>query len=91
MSDEINNNNSKQPLGMLADPAGDISSGRVMKMQAFWIAMSLSVVGLIAIITLGCLGKADVAKEATSYLITVVGMYLGVATGAELVQKLTGK
>lgn len=80
-----------KPLGMLVDSAGDVSSGRVMKMQAFWTALGLSVVGLIAVIVLAIMGKPEAAKPVTDYLTVAVGMYLAVAVGAEVTQKVTGK
>ena len=78
-------------LGIYADPIGDVSSGRVMKLQAFWTALGLTVTGLIAIIVLGVTGNEATAAEVTKYLQVSVAMYLGVATGAEIVQKITGK
>lgn len=78
-------------LDKYADPVGDVSSGRVMKLQAFWTALGLTAAGLIAIIVLGVTGNEATAAEVTKYLQVSVAMYLGVATGAEIVQKITGK
>lgn len=78
-------------LGIYADPVGDVSSGRVMKLQAFWTALGLTAVGLIAVIVLGVTGNEATAAEVNKYLQVSVAMYLGVATGAEIVQKITGK
>lgn len=84
-------NKEKKQLGIYEDPDGDISSGRVMKLQAFWTALVLTAAGLIAIIVLGVTGNESTAAEVTKYLQVSVAMYLGVATGAEIVQKVTGK
>jgi hypothetical protein len=80
-----------KPLGIMADPSGDISSGRVMKMQAFWTAIALTVVGFATSIVLGLLGKSDIAAQLQDYILISAGMYLAVATGAEVMQKATGK
>lgn len=78
-------------LGIYEDPVGDVSSGRIMKLQAFWTALVLTAAGLIAIIVLGVTGNESTAAEVTKYLQVSIAMYLGVATGAEIVQKVTGK
>lgn len=78
-------------LGIYADPVGDVSSGRVMKLQAFWTAIGLTAAGLIAVIVLGITGNEATAAEVNKYLQVSVALYLGVATGAEIVQKVTGK
>ena len=81
----------KEPIGMLGDPSGDISSGRVMKMQAFWTALGLAGTGVVALIVLTLIGKADMAGSLKEYILTAVGMFLGVAVSAEVTQKVTGK
>lgn len=87
MSDE----QSPKALKMLEDPVGDISSGRVMKMQAFWTALALAGAGFIAVIVLGVVGKPDAASQVSNYVMLAVGSFLAVAVGAEVTQKVTGK
>lgn len=76
---------------MLMDADGDISSGRVVKVYAFFTAVGITVLGLAAIIVLIWADKAAMAKELTTYVMGSAGMFLTVATGTEIVQKITGK
>lgn len=75
--------------GLFLDPEGDVSSGRVVKVYAFVTAVLVTIVGLAIVTYLALHGLP--AGELISYVATVDGMFLGVAAGTEVVQKLTGK
>lgn len=85
------NQERKQPLGIYHDPAGDLSSGRMMKLQAFWTAIVLTVTGLGIVTVLSVMNLTEAAAEVGGYLEITIGAYLAVATGAEIVQKTTGR
>lgn len=77
----------KERYGYFQDANGDLSSGRAMKLVSFAFAMVLTTLGGTAIF----FASEALAPELNSYLIAVIALFLGVATSAELVQKITGK
>ena len=78
-----------KPLGMFRDPQGDFSSGRFIKVFSFFVAVLLA--GFLCIV----LWKTSKTIPADPNLVNavswVIGAFLGVATGSELVQKITGR
>jgi len=70
----------------LEDADGDLSSGRLMKLTSFFIAIFFAALGGLLLF----FAKEALAPELNSYLIAIVGMFLGVATSAEIVQKIKG-
>jgi hypothetical protein len=64
----------KKPLGVLKDPSGDFSSGRVVKVGSWIVAIALALMGVIY--------RVDTS--------IYVGAFLGVALGSEITQKTTG-
>lgn len=76
-----------KPIGFLRDSLGDRSSGRLVKVSAFFFAVAIALMGLMLIV----MSKdATIANEIRSYVVALVGMFLGVATSAEIVQKIKG-
>jgi hypothetical protein len=63
-------------MGYLDGPSGEKSSGRLIKVASFLVAVGLAIAGILQS------GAADVAT---------VALFLGVALGAEVAQKVTGK
>ena len=74
------------PLGFFKDAAGDNSSGRLVKILSFVMACIVSIAGGIAI---SLIEDRTTIVQLSDYCIKMSGMFLGVAGGAELVQKLT--
>jgi len=81
-----------KPLGFFRDPSGDLSSGRLVKIGSFFAAIVIGLAGL------GVLSYAAIYPAATvnaaltplsSYCLGIAGMFLGVAGGSEIVQKVT--
>jgi hypothetical protein len=76
----------KQPLGFFTDPQGDFSSGRLIKIFSFVVAV---VIGVGVVFAMSFVKDAAVAEQMSDYSLKLVAMFLGTATGAELVQKIT--
>lgn len=73
--------------GLFADPNGDTSSGRVMKIISFIIAGALAFIGVWILV------KADTQNAVAlgDYIFKAIVAFLAVATSAEVVQKVTGR
>jgi len=76
----------KTPLGFFTDPDGDFSSGRLIKVFSF---ISAVVIGIGTVVALSIIKDAASAQQMADYSSKLVAMFLGTATGAELVQKIT--
>ncbi len=87
MSDECKEEATPSPKkrGFLQDDLGDNSSGRLMKISAFFIAALVAVIGVFLIAFV-----EGTASELRGYLVSIIGMFLGVATSAEIVQRIKG-
>ena len=72
--------------GFLEDSSGDLSSGRLMKLTSFFFAIFFAAVGAAIIFFAAEYAPAEIGN----YFLGVIGMFLGVATSAEIVQKLKG-
>jgi hypothetical protein len=87
---EIEFQKKKKRRSFLQDSEGDLSSGRLMKLGAFLIAILLAVGGAAAIGIISYFNvDADVATLGI-YLGAVVTAFLGVAAAAEHDQKKFG-
>jgi hypothetical protein len=73
--------------GFLQDAQGDLSSGRLVKVSSFFAAIAFAVIGLAMIYVSK---DSAIAGEISKYALATSGMFLGVATSAELVQKIKG-
>ena len=80
---------SKKTLGIFADPQGDFSSGRFIKV--FSLCAAVIIAGFL-IAGLFIFNKIDPADPAiVNALMWSLGAFLGVAAGSEIVQKMTGR
>jgi uncharacterized membrane protein YfcA len=84
MSDPIQ----EKPKGMFQDPQGDFSSGRFIKITSLFMAAILS-----GILAYGFIFEFTKEKPSDPSIVSsiawTIGAFLGVAAGAELVQKIT--
>ena len=71
-----NNGAEKKKLGFFVDDNGDLSSGRLIKIGSFVISVIISFLGIIL-------------KSEYQLILGLVGIFMGVATSAEIVQKVT--
>lgn len=71
-----------QKVGFLQGPQGEFSSGRLMKLLSFTIAVLFAVAGFIEL-------RLNPDPTLSNFMLVVVGLFLGVATGSELVSKIT--
>lgn len=75
----------KTKVNFLQDADGDLSSGRLMKLVAFFFAIFLGIAGAVLLVFAPGSAAADISK----YMIATMGLFLGVATASEVVQKVT--
>lgn len=75
----------KSTLGFLQDPEGDFSSGRLIKVLSFIMAGATGLGGGIALMI------SAPNSTLASYCLKLAAMFLGVASGTEVVQKVLGK
>jgi hypothetical protein len=78
MSNEVKTTDTK--LGFLSDSNGDLSSGRLIKLSSFVIAVILAFLAILVI----PVAKFDIAFK-------IIVSFLGLAGASEVVQKITGK
>lgn len=76
--------------GYTTDPDGDLSSGRLAKLVAIWTSVGVAVSGFATSAVALFNGKMD-GSTFTGFVIALVGLFLGVALGNEITQKVTGK
>ena len=72
--------------GLFYDDKGNFSSGRVVKMTSIFLAIATSLTGLGALLFM----KAP-NMLLSDYCFKMTGLFLATATGAEIVQKTTGR
>lgn len=77
MSDDVK-------AGFLEDAEGNKSSGRLIKVASFFVAIFFAITGSVLMF----FSKEAAAVELGKYMLSVVAMFLGVATSAEVIQKL---
>ena len=90
MSDElkvVGNTNSLDDGGktFFQDAEGNFSSGRVIKLMSAFSAFIVAGTGLAFVI------KDPTNAVLSDYCFKMAGLFLATATGAELVQKITGR
>jgi len=75
----------EKKIGLFQNNKGELSSGRVVKLIAGASAFVLAFIGLYVV-------SNDASNELVAdYCFKMAGLFLGVATSAELVQKITGR
>ena len=76
-----------KPKGIFSDPQGDFSSGRVVKIGSFFMAVLLAIVLCVIILITS---KDKPADPAVINAISIsIGVFLGIAGANEIVQKIT--
>jgi len=76
-----------KPLGILRDPNGDFSSGRLIKVGSFFMAVLLAGFLCLSLITHN---KENPADPATTTAISIaIGSFLTIAGASEITQKIT--
>ena len=78
-------NEERRKYQLLENEYGDYSSGRLMKLMSAFFAVGFGVYGMFLITS------APENSVLADYCLKQTALFLGVATGSELVQKLTGK
>ena len=79
----------KKTAGYLEDGDGNKSSGRLVKLLAFWTSAIIALSSL----TFGIIGLFQGKLDGTSFVALAIGLvtsFLAVAVGSEIVQKTTG-
>jgi hypothetical protein len=79
----------KKPFGFLRDGDGDFSSGRLIKVGAFFMLSLIAVVAESAFIIALFEGKID-GGTFVSLTLGLGGILSGIALGSEITQKATG-
>jgi len=86
MSEDRNQQAERKIRGFLEDGDGDKSSGRLVKIFSFFMAIVFAIAGVFLLCTAR---DSGMVAEMSKYIISIVAMFLGVATSAEFIQKVT--
>ncbi len=86
MSEDCNQQAERKIRGFFEDNEGDKSSGRLIKIFSFFMAIVFAIAGVFL---LYAARDSGIAAEMGKYMVSIVAMFLGVATSAEFIQKVT--
>lgn len=82
---EVITTEADKKIGLLQNKDGELSSGRLIK-----------IISAVTAVAFGAVGMVIIAKNPSNiiladYCLKQTAIFLGVATGTELVQKITGR